>query len=1533
VSDYTTKYVFRIEVEGAQAVQEAQRVRAQLNSIMAGGGAGGATGGAPLTGTAQELFEYARRTTPLYAELARGGSNLTRVLQEAEIQMFGVRRLAYGLGTTGRQFTQFGQTVINVAKEASEAYLDFAEGMTRASMAMELPVEMQDQFAESVRETSNVMGAFDAQQLMETMREWVAGTGQTVTSQQELNDVMGVTTQIMRLAAINNVDVNKTVENVGAAMSQFGLSQQDVNAIIEDFNFVSAKTFANVTDLGTALTFVGPGAAQVGDTFQEVTTVLGALADAGIKGSKSGRALRQVYRGLIKPTDDATEALNKLFKEQLKVGETWEDIVKPGGEFVGIIEYVSLLADATEDLTQSERANAMAKITVANASTSLIQLTQDEIAFRKTAAEMGYENVSKLRAQYKEKMGIWDEEVLAYKAITEALTGMNYKLQEAGNLLVEAVTKWLNSDPAKAANLVNRWKNAVSALGKIFFEEGIPAVEQLVEVLEKLTDYAEEHPETIATLLDFGITAAKIGLVLGFAKAVMILSANVYSFVKALQRLAPYIPELAVLAGIFGEAAYLSGRGRAATEAMLPELTDQELRDLLALQAELPPEVAGAGGWSSAQIAAELERRAAGYGVAGGLIGPAAAPPGYWARQEQEWDIGTRAELRTPAVAGETPTTKEPVKLDIAGWMDTYGAWVDAAERFEQQILDKQKDFDAETIVLEKAHTQDLIDLDKDRADGRIDINEQYYKAVEDTQRSYNRSLELAEKDHNQRLIDIAEDGAERRAELIARQAKAIADTEAAYQLSLADAQEAFEYSELLANESYLERRQALIDDYNEWEAEQADEQTDEALAQEEERNKRLQDLKEAYLKDMARAQEDHIDNMWDHVRAMDARGALDQIRDYQKWKRRRTEDYEEDRKKASEVDKDALAKEKEERKRNLAEELAELDAAEAKRKEKAKKAYERRLYLMKRAHERRMVALREQNKEALLEFDEAQRDREAAENESYQRSLDRMKEAHEYRLSEMQREHEETLKRYDYETHQLKLALNIQHEAMMETRKSNHEKEMALLKAQAKEELQAQYDALGLSDEELQKIFMERWARLSKFFGIEIDQIRQYLGQQMAAVNAEVWSDVGIANAMADLTRLEHEWDVSVQTPGYGGTGTTAGSGLGIAGAPYAGTVPYEATFKKAAAKYGVDWRLLAAQAAWETDYTWDPAMKEYGGAPGLGLGQFMPGTWESYKNELYPNAPRTDPEATIYGMAAYMANAQRALGTSDPQWLSLAYNMGVGGAQRLSSKAAAPAAQQRMIKAVGAFRMTRGGGSAPTAGTPVTSPAAPQTTTLTSGQIYFVKSGDTLGEIAKRFGTTVSALAAYNDITNPNLIHVGQQILIPGPSRTVQVGAPTVSGPPTSVSGISAYTSPSRTEYEEDFEIGEQTYIVKSGDTLGGIAKRYGIPWRDLAMFNDLANPDVIFPGQTIRIPAGYAGGGLVTSPGLYALAEKGPELVLSPRLTKQILGGGRSMVLQQNFTFHGKFTEGERQWFRRTARDQAYGAFAQAAEEAGL
>lgn len=96
-----------------------------------------------------------------------------------------------------------------------------------------------------------------------------------------------------------------------------------------------------------------------------------------------------------------------------------------------------------------------------------------------------------------------------------------------------------------------------------------------------------------------------------------------------------------------------------------------------------------------------------------------------------------------------------------------------------------------------------------------------------------------------------------------------------------------------------------------------------------------------------------------------------------------------------------------------------------------------------------------------------------------------------------------------------------------------------------------------------------------------------------------------------------------------------------------------------------------------------------------------------------------------------------------------------------------------------------------------------------------YTVRSGDTLSSIAAKFGTSYQALASLNGISNPNLIYVGQVLRVNG-----------------SASNTSVY------------------YTVRAGDNLSAIASRYGTSYQSIAVLNGLANPNLIYVGQTLKI-----------------------------------------------------------------------------------
>ena len=126
-------------------------------------------------------------------------------------------------------------------------------------------------------------------------------------------------------------------------------------------------------------------------------------------------------------------------------------------------------------------------------------------------------------------------------------------------------------------------------------------------------------------------------------------------------------------------------------------------------------------------------------------------------------------------------------------------------------------------------------------------------------------------------------------------------------------------------------------------------------------------------------------------------------------------------------------------------------------------------------------------------------------------------------------------------------------------------------------------------------------------------------------------------------------------------------------------------------------------------------------------------------------------------------------------------------------------------------------GGKPAPAPSKPAPAPAKPAPAPKPAGRTYTVQAGDTLSGIAAKLGVPTSAISGYRS-GNPNLIYPGEVLKING-SNTAHKPA-------------------------------GRTYTVRAGDNLSAIASRYGTTYQALAAKNGIANPNLIYPGQVLKI-----------------------------------------------------------------------------------
>lgn len=172
------------------------------------------------------------------------------------------------------------------------------------------------------------------------------------------------------------------------------------------------------------------------------------------------------------------------------------------------------------------------------------------------------------------------------------------------------------------------------------------------------------------------------------------------------------------------------------------------------------------------------------------------------------------------------------------------------------------------------------------------------------------------------------------------------------------------------------------------------------------------------------------------------------------------------------------------------------------------------------------------------------------------------------------------------------------------------------------------------------------------------------------------------------------------------------------------------------------------------------------------------------------------------------------------------------------------------------------------PTESVPTDTPAPSPTPTRSGAVIYIAEENDTFASIAERFDMDIFTLLVYNagedrldlDLANP-ILFVGDEVLVPAPGATV----------------------PTPTAIPFDVLPGFRVeYMVRPGDSVGSIAFQLRSTVDDILEYNELDDPNAIFPGQILLVRVNLvtpepteegAGEGPVNTPGSISTLTPSP------------------------------------------------------------
>lgn len=238
--------------------------------------------------------------------------------------------------------------IVGFGASSVSAGADFDKSMSQVAATMGYTVDdLNDSTSEAsqnftkLRDFAQEMGsttAFSATQAADALNYMALAGYDTETSIKMLPSVLD-------LAASGSMDLARASDMVTDTQSALGLSIGETSTLVDQMAKTASKSNTSVAQLGDAMLTIGATARNVSGGTTELSTVLGVLADNGIKGAEGGTHLRNMILSLQSPTKDGKAALEEL---GVSVYDT-------DGNMRSMIDIVGDLSNGLGDLDQASR--------------------------------------------------------------------------------------------------------------------------------------------------------------------------------------------------------------------------------------------------------------------------------------------------------------------------------------------------------------------------------------------------------------------------------------------------------------------------------------------------------------------------------------------------------------------------------------------------------------------------------------------------------------------------------------------------------------------------------------------------------------------------------------------------------------------------------------------------------------------------------------------------------------------------------------------------------------------------------------------------------------------------------------------------------------------------------------------------------------------------------------------------------------------------------------------------------------------------
>lgn len=404
----------------------------------------------------------------LQREIIETENELKRLTTEANnshtaLEKMGV--LGETLQSAGDKISGVGQKLLPVTAGvtalgtiAVKTGADFASAMSKVAAVSGATGSEMDALREKAREMGSKT-KFSASEAAEAMNYMAMAGWKT-------NDMLSGIEGIMNLAAASGEDLASTSDIVTDALTAFGLSASDSGHFADILAAASSNANTNVSMMGETFKYAAPVLGSLGYSAEDSAIAIGLMANAGIKSSQAGTALRSAITNLAKPTGTVASAM-----EQYGISLT-----DSSGKMYSLRELMEQLRQKLGGLSEAEQAQAAASLFGKEAMSGMLAIINGSPA--------DFEKLSN-----------------AIDTCSDTVDGYNGTTEKMAAVMQDNL-----------AGQVTILKSQLEELAISFSDILMPTIRSIVSRIQELVDKLNQlDPQTKETIAKIALVAAALG--------------------------------------------------------------------------------------------------------------------------------------------------------------------------------------------------------------------------------------------------------------------------------------------------------------------------------------------------------------------------------------------------------------------------------------------------------------------------------------------------------------------------------------------------------------------------------------------------------------------------------------------------------------------------------------------------------------------------------------------------------------------------------------------------------------------------------------------------------------------------------------------------------------------------------------------------------------------------------------------------------------------------------------------------------------